>query len=126
MLFLNVRFILDTLKEEYYKGTKFSAEYDHWRPQHKLCPFCILNFRSEEIKKFFIFIISWHLNILTFRIYSLLEENDEDALYFFTRAGRGSDFELRRENIQGEKGQPINEDVTQTHEGYNTGFLLSF
>ena len=50
MLLLNVRFILDTLKEEYYKGTKFSAEYDHWRPQHKLCPFCLLNFRSENIK----------------------------------------------------------------------------
>ena len=49
MLLLNVRFILDTLKEEYYKGTKFSAEYDHWRSQHKLCPFCLLNFGSEEI-----------------------------------------------------------------------------
>merc|ERR1712045_1015840 len=30
-------------KKEYYKGTKYPATFDHWRPQHKLCPFCLIN-----------------------------------------------------------------------------------
>ena len=46
------------------------------------------------------------------RIYSRLEENDEDALYFFTKAGLGSDFELKRENVQGERGKAANVDMT--------------
>jgi len=85
-----IRFILDSLKKEYYKGTKYPATFDHWRPQHKLCPFCLINFR----------------------IYSRLEENDEDALYFFTKAGLGSDFEFVRENVQGERGKAANVDMT--------------
>ena len=44
-----VRFILDSMKKEYYKGTKYPATFDHWRPQHKLCPFCLINFRWEEM-----------------------------------------------------------------------------
>ena len=36
---------LDSLKKEYYKGAKYPATFDHWRPQHKLCPFCLINFR---------------------------------------------------------------------------------
>ena len=54
ILFLNVRFILDSLKKEYYKGTKYPATFDHWRPQHKLCPFCLINFRWEEMKTNFV------------------------------------------------------------------------
>ena len=37
------------MKKEYYKGTKYPATFDHWRPQHKLCPFCLINFRWEEM-----------------------------------------------------------------------------
>lgn len=53
-----------------------------------------------------------YLIIFLCRIYSRLEENDEDALYFFTKAGLGSDFELVRENVQGEKGKAANMDMT--------------
>ena len=53
-----------------------------------------------------------YLIIFKCRIYSRLEENDEDALYFFTKAGLGSDFELVRENVQGEKGKAANMDMT--------------
>ena len=53
-----------------------------------------------------------YLIIFLCRIYSRLEENDEDALYFFTKAGLGSDFELMRENVQGEKGKAANVDMT--------------
>ena len=53
-----------------------------------------------------------YLIIFLCRIYSRLEENDEDALYFFTKAGLGSDFELVRENVQGEKGKAANVDMT--------------
>ena len=54
ILFLNVRFILDSLKKEYYKGAKYPATFDHWRPQHKLCPFCLINFRWEEMETNFV------------------------------------------------------------------------
>ena len=55
------------------------------------------------------------------RIYSRLEENDEDALYFFTKAGLGSDFELVRENVQGERGKAANVDMT--HERSTSSLL---
>ena len=54
ILLLNVRFILDSLKKEYYKGAKYPATFDHWRPQHKLCPFCLINFRWEEMETDFV------------------------------------------------------------------------
>ena len=111
ILYLNVRFILDSLKKEYYKGTKYPATFDHWRPQHKLCPFCLINFRWEEMETN-LYSLPLYLIIFLCRIYSRLEENDEDALYFFTKAGLGSDFELVRENVQGERGKAANVDMT--------------
>ena len=108
---LTVRFILDSLKKEYYKGTKYPATFDHWRPQHKLCPFCLINFRWEEMETN-LYSLPLYLIIFLCRIYSRLEENDEDALYFFTKAGLGSDFELVRENVQGERGKAANVDMT--------------
>ena len=65
------------------------------------------------------------LYLITFlcRIYSRLEENDEDALYFFTKAGLGSDFRLVRENVQGEKGKAANVDMT--HERSTENFFSS-
>ena len=64
-----------------------------------------------------------YLIIFLCRIYSRLEENDEDALYFFTKAGLGSDFELVRENVQGERGKAANVDMT--HERSITQYRIS-
>lgn len=70
-----IRFVLDDLKSG---DDNVPQQYLHWRPQYTVCPFCALNFR----------------------IYSHLEENDEDTIYFYTKSGLSSVIDLSRENVQ--------------------------
>ena len=66
------------------KNHNIQSQNDHWQPLHKCCPFCYLHFRSSIL-----FVsIKRHYDILLkvfFSIYSLMEEIEEDTLYFFTK-----------------------------------------
>ena len=64
-----------------------SAHFVHWTSG---CSIAIIKIETE---------ISWH-NIHFGRIYSHLEENDEDTIYFYTKSGLSSVIDLSRENVQ--------------------------
>ena len=68
----------------------------HWRPQYLQCPFCSHNFRFDLTLHVIAFLL---LQVLIISVYSFIEENQEDALYFFTKADL-----LSRLSLEGEEG----------------------
>ena len=72
-----VQFVLERLRT----NPSDDAELDkHLTPQHQMCPLCMLNFT----------------------VYSLLEENSEDSVYFFQKAGLLNEIDLSlKKNVHG-------------------------
>ena len=91
---IHIRFVLDDVK---YNGIE--NQNNHWQPLHKMCPFCLLDFR------YVVELLMHHTRnccivfFVACSIYSLIEENDEDSLYFFTKSGLGSKVDFLNTNV---------------------------
>ena len=84
--------IVSSVVQDLKKGVQVDP---HWRPQYLQCPFCSHNFRCY-CEALFIFLL---FQVIISSVYSYIEENQEDTLYFFTKADL-----LSRLNLEGDEG----------------------
>ena len=92
---IHPRFVLDDVK-----NNGIENQNNHWQPLHKMCPFCLLDFRYVELLMHYIQgFVALSFDLVACSIYSLIEENDEDSLYFFTKSGLGSKVDFLNTNV---------------------------